>query len=131
MRFMEIFSKVVWSQSKAIRSSSYCPSYGGVRFIEIHIPLSRAFLESYSNLMTLQINTNQKWSLHWNKFKPDLSEPWIFDFWISIFFLISNWELVTFINLCRYLKKGLSILLDYSCTNSSNTPQTFRSNFPE
>ena len=35
VRFIEIFSKVVWPQSEAIRSSSYCPSYGGVRFIEI------------------------------------------------------------------------------------------------
>ena len=33
VRFIEIFSKVVWPQSEAIRSSSYCPSYGGVRFI--------------------------------------------------------------------------------------------------
>ena len=33
VRFIEIFSKIVWPQSKAIRSSSYCPSYGGVRFI--------------------------------------------------------------------------------------------------
>ena len=33
VRFIEIFSKVVWPQSKAIRSWSYCPSYGGVRFI--------------------------------------------------------------------------------------------------
>ena len=33
VRFIEIFSKIVWPQSKAIRSSSYCPSYRGVRFI--------------------------------------------------------------------------------------------------
>ena len=33
IRFIEIFSKIVWPQSKAIRSSSYCPSYRGVRFI--------------------------------------------------------------------------------------------------
>ena len=33
VRFTEIFSKTVWQQSKAIRSSSYCPSYEGVRFI--------------------------------------------------------------------------------------------------
>ena len=33
VRFIEIFSKIVGPQSKAIRSSSYCPSYGGVRFI--------------------------------------------------------------------------------------------------
>ena len=33
VRFIEIFSKIVCSQSKAIRSSSYCPSYRGVRFI--------------------------------------------------------------------------------------------------
>ena len=33
VRFIEIFSTVVWPQSKAIRSSWYCPSYRGVRFI--------------------------------------------------------------------------------------------------
>ena len=33
MRFIEIVSKIVRLQSKAIRSLSYCPSYGGVRFI--------------------------------------------------------------------------------------------------
>ena len=33
VRFIEIFSKILWPQSKAIRSSSYCPSYGGVSFI--------------------------------------------------------------------------------------------------
>ena len=33
VRFIEIFSKAVWPQSKAIRSSSYCLSYWGVRFI--------------------------------------------------------------------------------------------------
>ena len=27
------FSNIVWPQSKAIRSPSYCPSYGGVHFI--------------------------------------------------------------------------------------------------
>ena len=31
--FIEIFSKIVWPQSKAIRSSLYCLSYRGVRFI--------------------------------------------------------------------------------------------------
>ena len=39
VRIIENFSKVVWPQSEAIRSSLYCPSYGGVRFIEI--PLYR------------------------------------------------------------------------------------------
>ena len=33
VRFIEIFSKIVWPQSKAIRSSSYFSSYRGVRFI--------------------------------------------------------------------------------------------------
>ena len=31
--FLEIFSKIVWPQSKAVRFSSYCPPYRGVRFI--------------------------------------------------------------------------------------------------
>ena len=31
--FIEIFHKIVLPQSKAVRSSSYCPSYRGVRFI--------------------------------------------------------------------------------------------------
>ena len=31
VRFTEIFSKIVWPQGKAIRSSSYSPSDGGVR----------------------------------------------------------------------------------------------------
>ena len=30
VRFIEIFSRIVWLQSIAIRSSLYCPSYGGV-----------------------------------------------------------------------------------------------------
>ena len=34
VHFIEIFSKIVWPQSKAIRYSSYCPSYRGFRFIE-------------------------------------------------------------------------------------------------
>ena len=33
VRFIEIFSKIVRPQSKAIRCLSYCPSYEGVRFI--------------------------------------------------------------------------------------------------
>ena len=33
VRFIEIFSNIVWPQSKAICSLSYCPSYEGVRFI--------------------------------------------------------------------------------------------------
>ena len=33
VRFIEIFSEQDWRQNKAIRSSSYCPSYRGVRFI--------------------------------------------------------------------------------------------------
>ena len=33
VRFIEIFSKIVWPQRKAIRSLSYCPSHGGVSFI--------------------------------------------------------------------------------------------------
>ena len=33
VHFIQIFSKIVWLQSKAIRSSLYCPSYEGVRFI--------------------------------------------------------------------------------------------------
>ena len=33
VRFIEIFSKIVWPQSKAICSSSHCPPYGSVRFI--------------------------------------------------------------------------------------------------
>ena len=32
VRFIEIFSKIVWPQSKAIRSLSYFPSYRCVRF---------------------------------------------------------------------------------------------------
>ena len=36
--FIEIFSKEVWPQSKAIRSSSYCSSYGGVWFIVCPLP---------------------------------------------------------------------------------------------
>ena len=42
VRFIEIFSKIVWPQNKAIRSSSYCPSFRGLRFIGvrfIEIPL--------------------------------------------------------------------------------------------
>ena len=35
VRFIEIFSKIVWPRGKTIRSSSYCPSNRGVRFIEI------------------------------------------------------------------------------------------------
>ena len=33
VRLIEIFSKIVLPQSKAIRFSSYCPSYRGARFI--------------------------------------------------------------------------------------------------
>ena len=33
VRFTQIFSKIVWPQSKAIRSSFYCPSGEGVHFI--------------------------------------------------------------------------------------------------
>ena len=32
-RFIDAFYKIVWPQSKAIRFSSCCPSYGGVHFI--------------------------------------------------------------------------------------------------
>ena len=31
--FIEIFSKIVWPQSKAVRSSSHCPPYESDRFI--------------------------------------------------------------------------------------------------
>ena len=31
--YRDFFFKIVWPQSKAIHSSSYCPSYRGVRFI--------------------------------------------------------------------------------------------------
>ena len=40
--FIQIFSKIVWPQSKALHSLSYCLSYGGVCFIVclfIEIPL--------------------------------------------------------------------------------------------
>ena len=33
VRFKEIFYKVIRPQSEPVRSSLYCPSYGGVRFI--------------------------------------------------------------------------------------------------
>ena len=59
VRFIEIFSKIVWPQSKATRSSSYCPAYRGVRFIVC--PLYRdstvSFLERTS-LFNFQIATN-------------------------------------------------------------------------
>ena len=35
LRFIEIFSKIVWRQIKAIRSLSYYPPYRGFRFIDI------------------------------------------------------------------------------------------------
>ena len=67
VRFIEIFLKIVWLQSKTIRSSSYCPSYRGVRFIVC--PLYRdstvqwmlAYLTIYVNT---SVNILKIWTVH-------------------------------------------------------------------
>ena len=67
VRFIEIFLKIVWLQSKIIRSSSYCPFYRGVRFIVC--PLYRdstvqwmlAYLTTYVNT---SVNILKIWTVH-------------------------------------------------------------------
>ena len=51
VRFIEIFSKIVWLQNKAVRSLSYCPSYRGVRFIET--PLYTIYKDALQNRQML------------------------------------------------------------------------------